>query len=321
MPLRPRELGVALEQQDYDSIYAATSVQFKDFIGRVQFVQLCRDFCVDEPQFTLVKDYSFLDVHNYVWLDKRKDKAVFAAFDADNIIQGMYFKPYVTYPKSDKRYTKNKYRMPIIGEWYVFWGGTNEFQNYHYPYVEQRYAYDLVKVENQQTYLDSKLWNSNFFAFNEHVVAPLEGTVVAVVDGFVDNEPGEMDENHTAGNYVVLAHPNEEFSMLAHFRKGSILVKVGDKVVTGQPLGRCGNSGNSSEPHIHFQVMDLANVDTAQSLRIRFDGHSEPVQGDIVNSAVYTDEEKLDKSDKIDTSVMLGELVSMTARLIRLYFK
>lgn len=57
---------------------------------------------------------------------------------------------------------------------------------------------------------------------------------------------------------------------------------TGDKVKAGQLLGLCGNSGNSSEAHIHFQVMDHQDFLQAKSLRIKFHGGSEPIQGDFV---------------------------------------
>jgi murein DD-endopeptidase MepM/ murein hydrolase activator NlpD len=57
-----------------------------------------------------------------------------------------------------------------------------------------------------------------------------------------------------AGNHVVLDHGNGEFSLLAHLQKGSLRVKAGDTVKAGQPLGLCGNSGNTSEPHLHIHL-------------------------------------------------------------------
>lgn len=65
-----------------------------------------------------------------------------------------------------------------------------------------------------------------------------------------------MNESQPAGNYVILEHSNKEYSLLAHFKQHSIMVNEGDIVKQGQNIGLCGNSGNSSEPHIHFQVMD-----------------------------------------------------------------
>ncbi|MDI2588491.1 M23 family metallopeptidase [Psychrobacillus sp. NEAU-3TGS] len=106
------------------------------------------------------------------------------------------------------------------------------------------------------SYRNTQTGNNNFYAFGEDIVAPGDGKIVKVVDGLKDNIPGEMDTNNLAGNYVVIEHANKEFSMIAHFKQNSILVKVGEVVTEGQLIGKCGNSGNSSEPHIHFQVMD-----------------------------------------------------------------
>ena len=59
-----------------------------------------------------------------------------------------------------------------------------------------------------------------------------------------------------AGNYVMMDHGNEEYSLYAHLKPGSVLVRVGQSVGAGEPIGRLGSSGNSTEPHLHFQLCD-----------------------------------------------------------------
>ncbi len=98
-----------------------------------------------------------------------------------------------------------------------------------------------------------------------------------------------------SGNTVILIHREHEVSVLGHFQQGSIRVKCGDKVKRGQVLGLCGNSGNSSEPHLHFHVQNTPVLHDGTGLRCVFEkitvtgnGKSEsrtsysPVKGDIV---------------------------------------
>jgi murein DD-endopeptidase MepM/ murein hydrolase activator NlpD len=56
------------------------------------------------------------------------------------------------------------------------------------------------------------------------------------------------------GNYLVIDHGNREFSLLGHLQKGSLAVKVGDKVTRGQPVARIGSSGSSNNPHVHYEL-------------------------------------------------------------------
>ena len=74
-----------------------------------------------------------------------------------------------------------------------------------------------------------------------------------------------------AGNYLIIAlRDGRSFVALAHLRAGSLRVAVGDEVTTGQPLAECGNSGNSTEPHVHLQVMDSPDLSVARGLPITF---------------------------------------------------
>lgn len=75
-----------------------------------------------------------------------------------------------------------------------------------------------------------------------------------------------------AGNYVIIRHEGGEYSLLAHLRRGSVRVRPGDRVRQGQVMGECGNSGSSSEPHLHFQVQDHPNFLLCASLPVRFSG-------------------------------------------------
>ncbi|MDA9852179.1 M23 family metallopeptidase [Flavobacteriaceae bacterium] len=74
-----------------------------------------------------------------------------------------------------------------------------------------------------------------------------------------------------AGNYITIKHDNEEFSFYAHLKKNSIKVRKGDVVKKGQHIANCGNSGNSTEPHLHFQVMNRRNFFFGRSLKIKFE--------------------------------------------------
>ena len=126
-------------------------------------------------------------------------------------------------------------------------------------------------------------------------LAPADATVAAAVDDLRDNKPHvQTDAAHPAGNHVILDFGNGEFALLAHLQKGSVKVKAGDRVQTGQQLGLCGNSGNTSEPHLHFHLQDRAEL-FGQSRGLPFDffnyktngvpvERGRPVQGEFIEA-------------------------------------
>ena len=100
--------------------------------------------------------------------------------------------------------------------------------------------------------------NESYLVFDQPVLAVADATVTAVVSDFEDRPPGSFAEgleiNDITGNYVVLDLGNGVHAMANHLKHGSPTVKVGDTVTKGQVIGRVGNSGNTSQPHLHFQL-------------------------------------------------------------------
>lgn len=284
--INPEEFGRIFQCEDFEKMYRFTSEDFQQLISLKQFVELAKTFNEGVTHYQLKWKATLQGLYYYTWLDDRNEKAIHVSFDRHHQIQSLYLKPFRTFPESDNRFTQITYSMPIKGESFVFWGGTNEFINYHYPYENQRYAYDLVKVQNGSSYKDTRTRNENFYAYDEEIIAPADGKVTKVVDGMKDYIPGEvdMDAENPAGNYVIIQHAEKEYSLLAHLKKNSIRVKIGDFVKEGQYIGKCGNSGNSSEPHLHFQVMDSSDLESGKSIRIKFKNGIEPIQGDTISN-------------------------------------
>ncbi len=95
--------------------------------------------------------------------------------------------------------------------------------------------------------------------------------------GRVRGGPGAI-----AGNHVVIASsPTGPFILLAHLRRGSATVAVGDHVQPGDPVGSCGNSGNSTQPHVHIQATDSTDWEGAKGLPITFDHPRAPAIGRV----------------------------------------
>ncbi|WP_235727435.1 M23 family metallopeptidase [Lysinibacillus sphaericus] len=278
----PQNFGVFFLQERFDEIYNQCHATFQEMVSNEQFNEIAQSFNANVQNYELFNKSTIAHYHQYVWLDDRQEKAIQVTMDSSNIIHSLLIKPYVVFPESDKKYSQNTYIMPIKEEWFVFWGGVNEFVNYHYAYEAQRYAYDLVIMKNDSTFKDSPNVNENYYAFNKEVTAPADGKVIKVVNHLEDNIPGEMHEMEPAGNVIIIEHTNHEYSMVAHLKKNSCLVQQGDIVKQGDVIALCGNSGNSSEAHIHFQVMDAPDFLNCQSLRIRFADGLEPIQGDFV---------------------------------------
>lgn len=320
--ISPEDFGHSFLYGDPEVIYNQCIQDFKEIVSLDQFTDLACSYNQNVESYQLVNITQMGCSTQYVWLDHHKEKAICVTFDSSNYIQGIVLKPYVTFPKSDQRFTKNKYIMPIKEEWFVFWGGTNEFLNYHYVYESQRYAYDLVMMKNGQTHKDDVvLRNESYFAFDKEVVAPADGKVVKVINNINDNVPGEMNEKEPAGNYVILKHENREYSLLAHFKQHSVVVKKGDTVKQGQIMGLCGNSGNSSEPHIHFQVMDASDYMNCRSIHISFHDGIEPVQGDTITAYELKEKTKMDTFDKVENAFTIADIFLFIPRLIGSLFK
>jgi hypothetical protein len=169
-------------------------------------------------------------------------------------------------------------RLPVEGRWWVIDG--NRFDGHHASAIlaSQIFAYDLGRLgPDLATWAGDTARNSAYHASGQPIVAVADGEVVAIHDGVPENTPGRrptwqsiLQRPHDlAGNYVVLRHAGQEHSVYIHLRPG-LQVKVGQRVERGQVLGRCGNSGNSLEPHLHFQLQDGPDPLRAAGLPVRF---------------------------------------------------
>ena len=306
--IKPDNFGKAFLKKPPKNIYSQFIDDLKGVITLDKFEKMVENFNKDINQFHL-KHISHLGNHtHYLWLDDRRKKALSVYFGPDDMIHMLTIKPFTVFQDYGKSVSDISYSMPINEEWMVFWGGDNEFINYHYVYGSQRYAYDLLIIKDGTTHQGDPTQNESYYAFDKEVTAPAGGKVVKVVNHIRDNEPGKMNEKRPTGNHVIIQHAPKEYSVIAHLKKESIKVDEGDIVQQGQVIGRSGNSGNSSEPHIHFQVMDKARLVRAKSFRIRFEDGSEPTQGDLVtktsgNKKIYPGDLEAPKISD-DTSIM-----------------
>lgn len=152
----------------------------------------------------------------------------------------------------------------------------------------QFFAYDFIKPhKGSGKNLD------DYEAFGQEVTAPADGIIVQVINGAVNISIGERDRYILIGNAIVIDHENGEYSVLAHFKHDSIRVELGDKVKQGDILGLCGNTGNTSEPHIHYHLQDEPLIHRATGLpalfkKIIVDGeiqeNAEPEKGQKVSN-------------------------------------
>ncbi|MGB6485144.1 MAG: M23 family metallopeptidase [Candidatus Acidiferrales bacterium] len=132
--------------------------------------------------------------------------------------------------------------------------------------ISQRFAIDWVKLgDDGKTYHGDKLDNKNYYAFGSEALAVADGIVTEVKDGIPLNVPGLASRavpitlDTIGGNHVILNIGNGCYAFYAHLQPGSIRVRVGDKVHRGQILGLVGNTGNSTEPHLHFHISNASS--------------------------------------------------------------
>jgi len=128
-------------------------------------------------------------------------------------------------------------------------------------------------------------------AFDQPVRAMIDGVVVAASDWRRDHRArsnrlalaylaiegvvrGIGGPGFVVGNHVIIRGDDGAYAAVAHLRRRSLCVRVGDRVTAGEQIARCGNSGNSSEPHVHAQLMDRASFWTARGIPMRFTGIS-----------------------------------------------
>jgi hypothetical protein len=169
-------------------------------------------------------------------------------------------------------------RLPADEPLRVIWGGDRLATNHHAFTPDQRWAYDLVV----EPYLGGSHKLEDYGCWGRAVLAPIAAKVHLAHDGEPDVTPAMPPSNpdKPLGNHVVLELPTRTYLILAHLQRGSVKVKRGDRVTEGQPLGACGNSGNTSEPHIHIhhQRQDPAQypVNFAEGLPLYFRDHDGP---------------------------------------------
>ncbi|WP_106815753.1 M23 family metallopeptidase [Microbacterium timonense] len=197
---------------------------------------------------------------------------------------------------------------PFAGPWIVRNSPANRVPSHGTRLFASSYAIDFVPVDasgRSAAFSVASLLRpeapQRFTGFGRPVLAPAEGVVVAVGDGHPDHPAyrgfpslgyaltqrrrAERGWSNLAGNHILLESAGV-FVALCHLQRGSITVKPGDRVAPHDAVARCGNSGNSTEPHLHVQAIDDPHIARARAVPMRFGGHV-PRNGEVVGRAAH----------------------------------
>ncbi|MBB5173155.1 M23 family metallopeptidase [Texcoconibacillus texcoconensis] len=143
------------------------------------------------------------------------------------------------------------------GSYYVAHGGSSTQLNYHHAYEPQQYALDIMKVNSYGARANGLLPENldDYLIYDDQLYSPCDGEVVETKDGIADMPPSKANPQQPEGNYVtVQCEETEAVVYIAHMREGSTLVDEGEMIEEGDPIGAVGNSGNTSEPHLHIHA-------------------------------------------------------------------
>lgn len=183
--------------------------------------------------------------------------------------------------------------LPIRGSWITPNSPGKKIPSHGTDKYGETYAYDFVGVDENSR--NNKFYNSSVLSYLIHgtplnkcygwgceVYAPFDGEVVKIEDGVIERNPvslkndisytrkitklfesGAAEYREVAGNYIIIQKSEKIYALFAHLQENSICVKDGEIVKTGQLIGKVGHSGNSTAPHLHFQLMD--NIDPKKS--------------------------------------------------------
>jgi len=185
--------------------------------------------------------------------------------------------------------TKTPLRLPFEGRWLVLWAGRDLVDNPHAADHTQRFAVDFLIAKGGKTHRSDGTRNSHYYCYGQPILAPGGGMVVEAIDGVPDNLPGISNYARPLGNQVTIYHGQGEYSVLAHLQEGSVAVAPQQVVKAGERVGRCGNSGESREPHLHYHLQRGLGSGAglpAQFLNYLADGkrveRGEPQRGQVV---------------------------------------
>lgn len=155
----------------------------------------------------------------------------------------------IAYPVDRKKVEPAAYiSLPVNHEVIVGWGGDTLKDNYHAWLPLERWAYDLMVMP---ALVDTPNLE-DYGIYGMEIVAPVSGTIVGAYDGYPDEIPN-TDEANNMGNYVYIEiEETGTYLVIGHIKPHSLLVKEGQYVKEGTPIAQAGNSGMSSEPHIHI---------------------------------------------------------------------
>lgn len=160
-------------------------------------------------------------------------------------------------------------------------------------YLGQRFAIDFNALNAQRRFVvGNPDRNASWVFYGKPVLAVADARVVAAVDRYPDQIPNHarpVTLKQADGNYVILSLGGGRFAFYAHLKPGSVRVRRGERVRRGQVIARLGNSGSSSGPHLHFQVMDRSSALASDGLpfvfdRFRFDGRIPPLDASLAAS-------------------------------------
>ncbi|MFH8580623.1 M23 family metallopeptidase [Streptomyces zaomyceticus] len=189
---------------------------------------------------------------------------------------------------------------PVTGHWSALNSPADRTPSHGTHQLGQTYAIDVTREDEAKPRPGfAWLWpvirrNEDFPAFDAPLLAVADATVVHAEDGQRDHLSrnslpallflmlvesgvrGLAGARRVTGNHLVLDLGDGTYAMYAHLKRGSLAVRAGDRVRAGRELARCGNSGNSTEPHVHFQLMDGPDLDTASGVPFSWRGIGVP---------------------------------------------
>jgi len=156
-----------------------------------------------------------------------------------------------------RHHDKVNIKLPFLGTWTV-----SQAHNGEYTHKDEfRHAWDFVITDTEsQQFMGSGDLLTDYYCYDKMVLAPADGTVEFVMDRIPDNIIGEVNLKDNWGNTVIVKHDDNLYTSLSHLKEGSIKVKEGDLIKEGDEIGRCGNSGRSPYPHLHFQAQETPYI-------------------------------------------------------------